>query len=99
MLPPLPRMKVFKASGENAAAVALLMLRAVAAEEPLTTYTWLGVEIVSEKTAALPFCETAMTLPVTRPRGVPGAGKEVNGLVELPKLAGVMATAPNSLPM
>src|ERR1700693_863469 len=93
-------MKAFKPSGENAAAVALLMFSAVVdVGLVLTTYTWLGVETVSEKTAMEPLCETSRTLPVTTPRVVPGADKAVKGLLDPPMLPGVMARAPNSLPM
>src|SRR5580658_1168036 len=75
VFPPSPRIKVFNPSGENAAAVALLMLNGRAEDEAPKRYTWLGLETVSEKTACVPLCETAMTLPVTRPRGVPGADR------------------------
>ncbi len=96
-------MKAFKPSRENAADVALLMFSGVEEggdEAVLTRYTRLGVETVSEKMAKLPFAETARILPVTRPIGVPEAGRDWNGLAEAePKLAGLMARAPNSLPM
>ena len=58
------------------------------------------METVSEKTAMLPFGETAMTLPVARPRGVPAAGRGVNGLVEDDAmLDSVTSAAPSWLPM
>ena len=95
-------MKTFKPSRENAAAVALLMFSGVEEgdEAVLTRYTRLGVETVSEKMAKLPFAETARILPVTRPIGVPEAGRDSNGVAEAePKLAGLMAIAPKSLPI
>src|SRR5208283_1642125 len=92
-------MKASRPSGENAAPVALLMFSGVVDDgAELTTYTWLGVEIVSEKMAMWPLCETARTLPVTRPMGVPGASRGENGLELPPTLPGLMARAPNSLP-
>lgn len=91
-------MKAFNPSGENAAAIALLIFNDMVDDEDATRYTRLGVETVSEKMAVPPLEDTARTLPVTNPRVVPCAGSEVNGLAVPPKLAGVMANAPNWLP-
>src|SRR5579871_952031 len=57
-----------------------------------TTNTWFGLRVVSEKIASLPFSETASTFPVTFP-------SPENGLVAVPKFAGLIAAAPISLPM
>src|SRR5258708_32113210 len=96
-------MKTFKPSRENAAAVALLMFSGVEEggdEAVLTRYTRLGVETVSEKMAKLPFAETARILPVTRPIGVPEAGRDWNGLAEgEPEMPVLRGRAPNSVPI
>lgn len=64
----------------------------------LAMYTWFGVETVSENTAAPPLCETPITLPVTTPNRVPGAVRDVNALVVVPRLPGLMDRAPYWLP-
>ncbi|MFY9910579.1 MAG: hypothetical protein WAK56_12105, partial [Candidatus Sulfotelmatobacter sp.] len=63
------------------------------------TYTWFGVETVSEKIAKPPFCETPISLPVISPNSVPGAGRTVNALEVLPRLPGLSTAAPYWLPM
>lgn len=65
----------------------------------LATYTWFGVETVSEKTAMPPFCETPMTLPVMTPNCVRGIVKAVNALLLVPMLAGLSVSAPYWLPI
>ena len=58
----------------------------------LTTNTWLGVRVVSEKIEIVPVAEAASTFPVTVP-------SEANGLFWDPIFAGVIEMAATSLPM
>src|ERR1051325_6045000 len=83
--------KAFNPSGENAAALAAGMLKAVVLL-PLTMYTWFGVCSVSANRGIAPFCDTARIFPVTVPI-------ELNGLLPVPRFVGLMMMAPKSLPM
>ena len=85
-------MYVFNPSGEKAALVAAGMFNATVPPVEGMTYTWLGECSVSAKTGMAPFAEVARMLPVTVP-------KPVNGLLLVPKFAGLIVPAPKALPM